>query len=72
MLPACTLPQVLRQSRPHGYCSGGSEVTVQDVRLTGIGLTGGSLDVLVNVKNPNDFRLDARLDELAELPWVVA
>ncbi len=35
------------------------QVSVQDVRLTGIGLTGGSLDVLVNVKNPNDFRLDA-------------
>ena len=35
------------------------KVTVQDVRLTGIGLTGGSLDVLVNVDNPNDFRLDA-------------
>lgn len=34
-------------------------VSVQDVRLTGIGLTGGSLDVLVNVDNPNDFRLDA-------------
>lgn len=35
------------------------KVTVQDVRLTGIGLTGGSLDVLVNVDNPNNFRLDA-------------
>ena len=35
------------------------KVSVQDVRLTGIGLTGGSLDVLVNVDNPNDFRLDA-------------
>ena len=35
------------------------DVKVQDVRVTGIGLTGGQLDVLVNVANPNDFRLDA-------------
>lgn len=34
-------------------------VKVQDVKLTGLGLTGGSIDVLVNVDNPNEFRLDA-------------
>ena len=34
-------------------------VQLQDVRVTGIGLNGGSLDVLLNVDNPNDFRLDA-------------
>src|SRR5690349_16766578 len=35
------------------------KVTLQDVHVTGIGITGGSLDVLLNVENPNDFRLDA-------------
>lgn len=35
------------------------DVKVQDVRVTGLGLTGGQLDVVVNVANPNDFRLDA-------------
>ena len=34
-------------------------VTLQDVKVTGIGLNGGSLDVVLNVQNPNDFRLDA-------------
>lgn len=34
-------------------------VTLQDVKVTGVGLTGGSLDVVLNVDNPNDFRLDA-------------
>lgn len=34
-------------------------VTLQDVRVTGLGLTGGSLDVLLDVENPNGFRLDA-------------
>jgi LEA14-like dessication related protein len=35
------------------------KVELQDVRVTGIGLNGGSLDVLLNVENPNEFRLDA-------------
>jgi LEA14-like dessication related protein len=35
------------------------KVTVQDVRVTGVGLTGGALDVLLNVDNPNGYRLDA-------------
>lgn len=34
-------------------------VTLRDVKLTGVGLTGGSLDVVLNVYNPNNFRLDA-------------
>ena len=33
-------------------------VTLQDVRLVGIGVTGGTLDVFLNIYNPNDFRLD--------------
>jgi LEA14-like dessication related protein len=35
------------------------KVSLQDVRVTGVGISGGSLDVLLNVDNPNDFRLDA-------------
>ena len=34
-------------------------VSVRDVRLTGIGLNGGSVDVSLNVYNPNNYRLDA-------------
>ena len=34
-------------------------VTLQNVSLQGLGMTGGSLDVLLNVYNPNGFRLDA-------------
>jgi LEA14-like dessication related protein len=34
-------------------------VTLADVKVTGVGLTGGSLDVVLNIENPNDFRLDA-------------
>jgi LEA14-like dessication related protein len=34
-------------------------VRLRDVRVRGIGLTGGSLDVLLNVYNPNHYRLDA-------------
>ena len=35
------------------------KVSFKDVKLNGIGLTGGSLDIVINVYNPNDFRLDA-------------
>ncbi len=35
------------------------DVKVADIKLTGIGLTGGSLDVLLDVANPNEYRLDA-------------
>jgi LEA14-like dessication related protein len=34
-------------------------VTLRDVKLQGVGLTGGSFDVLLSVYNPNGYRLDA-------------
>ena len=34
-------------------------VSVRDIRLNGIGLTGGSVDVALAVYNPNNYRLDA-------------
>jgi LEA14-like dessication related protein len=34
-------------------------VHLRDVRIRGLGLTGGSLDVLLSVYNPNHYRLDA-------------
>ena len=34
-------------------------VSFKNVRLNGIGLDGGSLDVILNVYNPNGFKLDA-------------
>lgn len=34
-------------------------VKLKDVRVRGLGLTGGSLDVLLSVYNPNHYRLDA-------------
>src|ERR1044071_8573633 len=34
-------------------------VYLRDVRVRGIGLAGGSLDVLLIVYNPNHYRLDA-------------
>ena len=34
-------------------------VTFREMRINGLGLTGGSLDVVLNVYNPNNFRLDA-------------
>jgi LEA14-like dessication related protein len=43
-------------------------VTLRDVRVRGLGITGGSLDVMLNVYNPNHFRLDAtRLTYRVEL-----
>ena len=35
------------------------DVQVKDVKVTALGLTGGSVDVVLNVNNPNNFRLDA-------------
>ncbi len=35
------------------------EVNVKDVKVTGLGLSGGSVDVVMSVHNPNNFRLDA-------------
>src|SRR3954470_20384664 len=34
-------------------------VNFRDLRVTGLGLTGGSLDVYLSVYNPNGFKLDA-------------
>ena len=34
-------------------------VSLMNVRVTGIGITGGSLDVTLKVHNPNEYRLDA-------------
>lgn len=34
-------------------------VRLQDVKLNGVGLTGGNLDVRLSVYNPNGYRLDA-------------
>src|SRR4051812_4894517 len=35
------------------------KVSFQEMRLNGLGLTGGSIDVVLNVDNPNGYRLDA-------------
>ena len=34
-------------------------VTFKDLKVRGLGLSGGSLDAYVNVYNPNGFKLDA-------------
>lgn len=34
-------------------------VELRDVKLRGIGLEGGSLDLVLDVYNPNEYRLDA-------------
>lgn len=34
-------------------------IEVKDVKVTGIGPEGGSLDIVLDVYNPNEFRLDA-------------
>ncbi len=43
-------------------------VEVKDVRVKGIGVEGGSLDLVLDVYNPNDYRLDAR--RLSYQVWV--
>ena len=35
-------------------------VELKDVQVKGIGTQGGSLDVILDVFNPNDYRIDAR------------
>lgn len=35
------------------------DVTFKGVTIKGLGMTGGSLDVLLQVRNPNSFALDA-------------
>lgn len=34
-------------------------VTFRDIQVEGLGLTGGTLDVILSVYNPNGYRLDA-------------
>jgi LEA14-like dessication related protein len=34
-------------------------VELKDVRMKAIGLQGGSMDIILSVDNPNDYRLDA-------------
>jgi LEA14-like dessication related protein len=34
-------------------------VTFKDLRVRGLGITGGSIDAYLNVYNPNGFKLDA-------------
>jgi LEA14-like dessication related protein len=34
-------------------------VEVRDVRVRSIGLAGGTLDVILDVQNPNEYRIDA-------------
>lgn len=35
------------------------DVTLREVTITGLGLTGGSVDVVLSVYNPNGYKLDA-------------
>lgn len=42
-----------------GQAFAAPKVTLGEMRLNGLGLTGGSLDVVLNVDNPNGYRLDA-------------
>lgn len=44
-----TLGQALRFQEP--------DIKLQEIRVTGLGLTGGSLDLALDVFNPNDYRL---------------
>lgn len=39
-------------------------IQLKEVRITGIGLTGGTLDLALDVFNPNDFRLRSTRLEL--------
>lgn len=43
-------------------------VTVRDIRVNGLGLTGGSVDIRLNVYNPNNFRIDGT--QLTYQLWV--
>ena len=49
-------------------------VTLKNVNVVGLGVTGGNLDVVLNVRNPNNFRLDAtRMNyriQLIQIPQV--
>jgi LEA14-like dessication related protein len=44
-----TLGHALRFQEP--------DITLKEIRVTGLGLTGGTLDLALDVFNPNDYRL---------------
>ena len=60
-LPACaTLKSALNFQRP--------DVELQEINVTGLGLQGGTLDLVFDVYNPNDYRLrSTRLEVALEL-----
>jgi LEA14-like dessication related protein len=43
-------------------------VEVKDVQVRGVGAQGGSLDVILDVYNPNEYRLDAT--KITYIVWV--
>lgn len=50
LLAGCaTLGRALRFEQP--------QVELQEIRVTGLGLSGGTLDLALDVFNPNDYRL---------------
>jgi LEA14-like dessication related protein len=50
LLTACaTLRQALNFQEP--------QIQLQEINVTGMGLTGGTLDLIFDVYNPNDYRL---------------
>ena len=50
MVAGCaTLGQALRFQEP--------DIKLQEIQVTGLGLTGGTLDLALDVFNPNDYRL---------------
>lgn len=50
MVAGCaTLGQALRFQEP--------DIKLQEISVTGLGLTGGTLDLALDVFNPNDYRL---------------
>lgn len=60
-LPACaTLKNALNFQRP--------DVELQQINVTGLGLQGGTMDLVFDVYNPNDYRLrSTRLEVALEL-----
>lgn len=65
LLGACATLQRLSFQRP--------TVAISEVHITGLGLSGGSLDVVLDVYNPNSYelrspRMDATLD-LEDTPF---
>lgn len=51
-----TLGHALRFQEP--------DITLKEIRVTGLGLTGGTLDLALDVFNPNDYRLRSTRLEL--------